>query len=127
MSGEPRDMKPVLCAGLVCLDQVTIVTTFPREDTDMRSLNQYKVNIITITHHIQYIFHNIKSQKVVTLPSERQSYSRYRQPCLVSEHVPIVAFNCQGNCSKSQHQTTGRIRTDAHWPCEPAHCHLSYG
>ena len=43
-------MKPVLCAGLVCLDQVTMVTTFPREDTDMRSLNQYKVSIATVTH-----------------------------------------------------------------------------
>ena len=40
------DMKPVLCAGLVCLDQVTVVTSFPREDTDMRSLDQYKVNTV---------------------------------------------------------------------------------
>ena len=39
-------MKPVLCAGLVCLDQVTLVTSFPREDTDMRSLDQYKVNTV---------------------------------------------------------------------------------
>ena len=36
-------MKPVLCAGLVCLDQVTVVTNFPREDTDMRSKEQYRV------------------------------------------------------------------------------------
>ena len=36
-------MKPVLCAGLVCLDQVTVVTKFPREDTDQRSQDQYKV------------------------------------------------------------------------------------
>ena len=41
-------MKPVLCAGLVCLDQVTLVTSFPREDTDMRSLDQYKVNTVKI-------------------------------------------------------------------------------
>ena len=41
-------MKPVLCAGLVCLDQVTLVTNFPREDTDMRSLDQYKVNTVKI-------------------------------------------------------------------------------
>ena len=36
-------MKPILCAGLVCLDQVTVVTTFPVEDTDQRSVAQYKV------------------------------------------------------------------------------------
>ena len=35
-------MKPILCAGLVCLDQVTVVSTFPREDTDQRSVAQYK-------------------------------------------------------------------------------------
>ena len=35
-------MKPILCAGLVCLDQVTVVTTFPVEDTDQRSVAQYK-------------------------------------------------------------------------------------
>ena len=38
-----RRMKPILCAGLVCLDQVTVVTTFPVEDTDQRSVAQYKV------------------------------------------------------------------------------------
>ena len=50
------DMKPVLCAGLVCLDQVTVVTSFPREDTDMRSLDQYKVNsvkLVTVQSHYQ--------------------------------------------------------------------------
>ena len=36
-------MKPILCAGLVCLDQVTEVASFPVEDTDMRTINQYKV------------------------------------------------------------------------------------
>ena len=36
-------MKPILCAGLVCLDQVTVVSTFPLEDTDQRSVAQYKV------------------------------------------------------------------------------------
>ena len=41
-------MKPVLCAGLVCLDQVTVVTSFPQEDTDMRSLDQYKVNTVML-------------------------------------------------------------------------------
>ena len=38
-------MKPILCAGLVCLDQVTEVASFPVEDTDMRTINQYKVTI----------------------------------------------------------------------------------
>ena len=38
------EMKPILCAGLVCLDQVTVVTSYPTEDTDMRSVGQYKVN-----------------------------------------------------------------------------------
>ena len=38
-----RRMKPILCAGLVCLDQVTVVTSFPVEDTDQRSVAQYKV------------------------------------------------------------------------------------
>ena len=38
-------MKPILCAGLVCLDQVTVVTTFPVEDTDQRSVAQYKVGL----------------------------------------------------------------------------------
>ena len=38
-----ENMKPVLCVGLVCLDQVTVVDTFPKEDTDQRSIDQYKV------------------------------------------------------------------------------------
>ena len=38
------EMKPILCAGLVCLDQVTVVTSFPTEDTDMRSVARYKVD-----------------------------------------------------------------------------------
>ena len=52
-------MKPVLCAGLVCQDQVTVVTSFPREDTDMRSLDQYKVNTsklvtqVSVQNHYQ--------------------------------------------------------------------------
>ena len=37
------ELKPILCAGLVCLDQVTVVTSYPNEDTDMRSVGQYKV------------------------------------------------------------------------------------
>ena len=36
-------MQPVLCVGLVCLDQVTVVDKFPTEDTDQRSRDQYKV------------------------------------------------------------------------------------
>ena len=56
MSVGFRDMKPILCAGLVCLDQVTLVSSFPREDTDMRSLNQYKVNT-AMTCDIQYHIH----------------------------------------------------------------------
>merc|ERR1711892_788886 len=36
-------MKPLLCVGLVCLDQVTVVDKFPKEDTDQRSIDQYKV------------------------------------------------------------------------------------
>ena len=39
------ELKPILCAGLVCLDQVTVVTSYPNEDTDMRSVGQYKVDI----------------------------------------------------------------------------------
>ena len=58
-------MKPVLCAGLVCLDQVTMVTTFPREDTDMRSLNQYKVNIITM-HEALHSIHILPTEKPQT-------------------------------------------------------------
>ena len=33
-----------MCVGLVCLDQVTVVAAFPREDTDQRSIDQ-------ATHH----------------------------------------------------------------------------
>jgi len=33
----------ILCCGLVCVDQVTIVKEYPKEDTDQRSLGQYKV------------------------------------------------------------------------------------
>ena len=42
-------MKPILCAGLVCLDQVTVVNKFPEEDTDQRSLDQYKVDLCGLT------------------------------------------------------------------------------
>ena len=42
-SASIASMKPVLCVGLVCLDQVTLVDTFPLEDTDRRSSDQYKV------------------------------------------------------------------------------------
>ena len=34
--------KPVLCVGLVCLDDVIVVNSFPKEDTDQRSVDQYK-------------------------------------------------------------------------------------
>ena len=40
-----KERKRVLCVGLVCLDLVTVVDQFPKEDTDMRSSAQYKVNI----------------------------------------------------------------------------------
>ena len=40
-----KERKSVLCVGLVCLDLVTVVDKFPKEDTDMRSSAQYKVNI----------------------------------------------------------------------------------
>jgi len=33
----------ILCCGLVCLDQVTVIRSFPKEDTDQRSVDQYKV------------------------------------------------------------------------------------
>jgi len=36
-------MQPVLCVGLVCLDQVTVVDEFPEEDSIQRSTDQYKV------------------------------------------------------------------------------------
>ena len=38
-----KERKSVLCVGLVCLDLVTVVDKFPKEDTDMRSSAQYKV------------------------------------------------------------------------------------
>jgi len=38
-----KESKGVLCVGLVCLDLVTVVDHFPKEDTDMRSSAQYKV------------------------------------------------------------------------------------
>ena len=41
---DRASMKPVLCVGLVCLDQVTVVAAFPQEDTDQRSIDQE-------THH----------------------------------------------------------------------------
>ena len=34
----------MVCVGLVCLDLVTVVDHFPKEDTDMRSSAQYKVS-----------------------------------------------------------------------------------
>ena len=41
-----KERKGVVCVGLVCLDLVTVVDHFPKEDTDMRSLAQYKVSPI---------------------------------------------------------------------------------
>ncbi|XP_023342808.1 ketohexokinase [Eurytemora carolleeae] len=38
-----EDEKRILCCGLVCLDIVTVVRNFPVEDTDQRSLDQYKI------------------------------------------------------------------------------------
>ena len=38
-----KGRKGVVCVGLVCLDLVTVVDHFPKEDTDMRSSAQYKV------------------------------------------------------------------------------------
>merc|ERR1712037_1003947 len=38
-----QERKGVVCVGLVCLDLVTVVDQFPKEDTDMRSSAQYKV------------------------------------------------------------------------------------
>merc|ERR1712037_203539 len=38
-----QERKGVVCVGLVCLDLVTVVDHFPKEDTDMRSSAQYKV------------------------------------------------------------------------------------
>jgi len=55
-----ENMKPVLCVGLVCLDQVTVVDTFPKEDTDQRSIDQYKVrggnanNSCTVLAHLGF-------------------------------------------------------------------------
>ena len=40
---EGREGGGVLCVGLVCLDLVTVVESFPKEDTDMRSKDQYRV------------------------------------------------------------------------------------
>ena len=39
-----KERKGVVCVGLVCLDLVTVVDHFPKEDTDMRSSAQYKVS-----------------------------------------------------------------------------------
>ena len=33
--------KRVLCVGLVCLDEVNVVKSFPIEDTDQRSVERY--------------------------------------------------------------------------------------
>ena len=41
-----KERKRVVCVGLVCLDLVTVVDHFPKEDTDMRSSAQYKVSPI---------------------------------------------------------------------------------
>ena len=50
-----KTMQPVLCVGLVCLDQVTVVDKFPAEDTDQRSIDQYKVTL-SIMMKIMTIF-----------------------------------------------------------------------
>ena len=44
-----KESKGVLCVGLVCLDLVTVVDHFPKEDTDMRSSAQYKVKLFLKT------------------------------------------------------------------------------
>ena len=43
ITNQFKERKSVLCVGLVCLDLVTVVDKFPKEDTDMRSSAQYKV------------------------------------------------------------------------------------
>lgn len=35
-------MKPILCVGMVCEDTIVKVDKFPLEDTDQRTLNQWK-------------------------------------------------------------------------------------
>ena len=45
MGENSETIQPVLCVGLVCLDQVTVVDKFPLEDTDQRSIDQYKVTL----------------------------------------------------------------------------------
>ena len=35
-------MKPILCVGLVCEDTIVKVQDFPKEDTDQRTLDQWK-------------------------------------------------------------------------------------
>ena len=35
-------MKPILCVGLVCEDTIVKVKNFPKEDTDQRTLDQWK-------------------------------------------------------------------------------------
>uniref|UniRef100_A0ACB8G912 Uncharacterized protein n=1 Tax=Sphaerodactylus townsendi TaxID=933632 RepID=A0ACB8G912_9SAUR len=32
--------KPILCVGLVCLDIISVVESYPAEDTDTRCLSQ---------------------------------------------------------------------------------------
>ena len=39
-----ENLKPILCVGLACVDLVTVVEKYPVEDTDMRSVHQYKVS-----------------------------------------------------------------------------------
>ena len=33
--------KRVLCVGLVCLDEINVVSSYPIEDTDQRSVDRY--------------------------------------------------------------------------------------
>ena len=35
-------MKPILCIGMVCEDTIVQVDSFPQEDTDQRTQNQWK-------------------------------------------------------------------------------------
>ena len=35
-------MKPILCIGMVCEDTVVKVKDFPKEDSDQRTIDQWK-------------------------------------------------------------------------------------
>ena len=51
----------MLCVGLVCLDQVTVVDSFPKEDTDQRSTDQYKVSyLFELEPHSNLSYHKVR-------------------------------------------------------------------